>query len=139
MNSRRLTRAPHLHDGNKLSDDLVNGLWRFPITYGPSRWPAKCQSLASSSLINGRVGLRGRQGRSVGLGERTGLLIDAAQDLARRFLRATSRFEGTCSTVTRTRPVEEHVIIHDLAGRGKDLERRANVDITLLGEGEVLA
>ena len=79
----------------------------------------------------------------VGLGERpghvTGLLIDAAQDLTRRFLRATSRLEGTCSTVTRTRPVEERVIVHNLAGRGEDLERRANVDITLLGEGEVLA
>src|SRR5262245_65166364 len=30
MNSRRLTRPLIYDDGNKLSDDLVNGLWQFP-------------------------------------------------------------------------------------------------------------
>ena len=65
--------------------------------------------------------------------------MDAAQDLARRLFRPASRLEGTRSTIKRATSVEEYVIIHDLAGRGEDLERWANVDIALLVESEVLA
>ena len=79
----------------------------------------------------------------LGLGERTshvaGFLIDAARDLARRLLRAASRLEGARSAIARAGSVEEHVIVHDLAGRGEDVERRADVDVALLVEGEVLA
>ena len=79
----------------------------------------------------------------LGLGECTrhvaGLLINAAHDLARRLLRTASHLEGTRRAIACAGSVEEQVIVHDLAGRGEDLERRADVDVALLVEGEVLA
>src|SRR5262245_30858837 len=79
----------------------------------------------------------------LGLGECTrhvaGLLVDAAQELARRLLRTASRLEGARRAVARAGAVEQHVVVHDLAGRGEGFERRADVDVALLEEGEVLA
>src|SRR5262245_7279957 len=69
-------------------------------------------------------------------GERTRhvarLLVDAAQELARRLLRTASRLEGAPRAITRAGTVERHVIVHDLASRGEDVERRADVDVALL-------
>src|SRR5207247_6879525 len=79
----------------------------------------------------------------LGLGERSrhvaGLLMNAARDLARRLLRTASSLEGARSAIACAGSVEEQVIVHDLAGRGEDLERRADVDVALLVEGEILA
>jgi hypothetical protein len=79
----------------------------------------------------------------LGLGERSrhvaGLLINAARDLARRLLRTASPLEGTRSAIACAGSVEEQVIVHDLAGRGENVERWADVDVALLVEGEVLA
>ena len=79
----------------------------------------------------------------LGLGERTrhvaGLLIDAARDLSRRLLRTASHLEGARIAVGLAGSVVKQVIVHDLAGRSQSVERRADVDVALLVEGEVLA
>ena len=79
----------------------------------------------------------------LGLGERSrhvaGLLMNAARALARRLLRTASLLEDARSAIACAGSVEEQVIVHDLAGRGENVERRADVDVALLVEGEVLA
>jgi hypothetical protein len=52
----------------------------------------------------------------LGLGDRprhvARLLIDAAQELARRLLRTASRFEGARRAVAPAGAVEQHVVVH---------------------------
>ena len=54
-----------------------------------------------------------------------GFLIDAAQDLARRFLRTAPHLEGARIANGFAGSVEQLVIVHDLAGRVELREIRA--------------
>src|SRR5207344_1269664 len=71
----------------------------------------------------------------LGLSQRTSdiarIFIDAARDLARRLLGAASQLEWTYIANELARPVEQLVIIHDLARGRKDLALRACVDVAL--------
>src|SRR5262249_26265299 len=68
-----------------------------------------------------------------------GLLVDAARNLPRRLLRAASHLERAHTTIERTRPVEQLLVIHDLARGGERLAGGTGVDVTRLVEREVFS
>src|SRR5262249_3594270 len=63
-----------------------------------------------------------------------GVLVDAARDLARWLLRAASHLEWAYIAIELARPVEQLLVIHDLARGGEALTSGARVDVTLLVE-----
>src|ERR1700757_2520220 len=80
--------------------------------------------------------------KGLGLAERTsdiaGILVDAARDLARWLLRAASQLQRAHIAIAFARPIQQLLVIDDLAGGGEDLASRADIDVALLIECEVL-
>ena len=72
-------------------------------------------------------------------GNVAGIFMNAARDLAGRFLGAASHFERAYVAIRFAGPIQPLIIIHDLAGRGEGFECWTDVDVTRLVEGEVLA
>ena len=90
-------------------------------TRSPQSETAKSQDAlqVSEQHLDG-LALTARSLESLGLGQRSRhvarLLIDAAQDLARRLLRTASRLERTRRGVARAGSIGEHLTVPDLAG-----------------------
>jgi hypothetical protein len=73
-------------------------------------------------------------GLAKGTSDVAGVFMDAARDLARRFLRAALPLECAYVAIVLACSVEQLIVIHDLAGRREDLARRAGVDVALLSK-----
>ena len=77
----------------------------------------------------------------LGLSQRTSdiasIFMDVARDLARRLFRAASQLEWTYISIELARPIEQLVVIHDLARGREDFACRTYVDVALLVEYEV--
>jgi CRISPR-associated exonuclease Cas4/CRISPR-associated protein Cas1 len=112
---------------------------QYRAAFDEHRALAFARSLVAVKIRNARVFLR-RNFKSGNETERDGALdVDAAQDLARRLLRRAPPLERARSTIGHAGSVGEHITVHDLAVGGEDVEGRADVDVALLVEGEVLA
>src|SRR6516162_9771724 len=70
-------------------------------------------------------------GLANGTGNIAGVLVDAAWDLARWLLRTASLFERAHIAIAFTRPIEQLLVIDDLARGGEDLISRTRVDVAL--------
>src|SRR5262249_22786508 len=81
--------------------------------------------------------------KGFGFAERTGniagVLVDAARDLPRRLLRAASHLERAHITLELARPIEQLLVIHDLACGGERLSGGACVGVTRLVKREVFS
>src|ERR1700686_1903091 len=79
----------------------------------------------------------------LGLGQRPGnvarFLVDAARDFADGRLRTALCLEQATTTVARFCPIEKCLpVVDQLARRREDLVRRADVNVTILVEREIL-